>query len=322
MTKRWHFTAVTSNGRIVLAVSMVITVLGCFSIPMLTSDPDPLSYFPRDSDIVRDTHTLERRVTGMLPSQVVITGDVDAGTAVAMLEADAHVVKALPALDTSHHKLVFWCLSNQSDLPHLSDAATQWRTTIVQQGGELEWRGVAAQLVAADHAVRNVAASSLLGMVIIAGLLVGIVARSVRMGLASMWVNLTPVLFLILLIAATRTAISLPTFMIGAIAIGIGLDDTIHMLARWQRFREGRVRTVFRLRRACAGSSIVAAVTLLPLTASPFGPTAEFGLTLAIAILVALLADLVLLPVFMTKPVACGVKTQPTSRSLRGRHVS
>ena len=88
--------------------------------------------------------------------------------------------------------------------------------------------------------------------------------------------------------------IQMPTLMTGAIGIGAGIDDAMHVV--WLRRRHSLPRA-FRLgARACLGSSLVAAVCMLAFTASPFGPTAQFGLLMALLLALAAWADMMVLP--------------------------
>ena len=290
---------------LIIGGSIILTLVGTVVVPLLTSNPDPLSYFAAGSCIVLDSQELEANLTGMLPSQVVISGDCDIAGIIQLIESDPHVIKVIPAeIDAATapggiQQTLLWCLSKQDDLQHLAASADRWRTLVEQRGGSLQWRGVAAQLVQIDHVVRRVAAASLGGMMLIAGCFVGILARSILLGFVSVWVNVMPVLGVVIVLALFDIPVALPTFMIGAIAIGIGLDDTVHILYRWRRERQNIPRTMLRLWRPCAGSSLIAVASLAPLAASPFTPTSQFGVLLAVAIAAALATDMLLLPALL-----------------------
>jgi len=127
--------------------------------------------------------------------------------------------------------------------------------------------------------------------------------RSVRLGLFSMIPNVMPIGITLGLMAWTGIRLDPGTTMIGAIALGLVVDDTVHFL---HHFRE----------RLLAGDTVDAAIqstlhdtgraiimTSLTLTAafwlmllSSFYPNIYFGLLTGVAILLAVIADLIVLP--------------------------
>jgi predicted RND superfamily exporter protein len=73
--------AINSRYRPTIVIAAVIfTALGLCLAPFLRVESDPLRFFPSTSRISQDFETLDRRLTGMLPSQVVV-GDRKADAA-------------------------------------------------------------------------------------------------------------------------------------------------------------------------------------------------------------------------------------------------
>ena len=91
--------------------------------------------------------------------------------------------------------------------------------------------------------------------------------------------------------------------MIASVAVGIDVDDTIHLYHGY-RIRVARGSSpVFALARSYhqAGRAVVATTFILSaqfllLTASQFIPTVEFGLLTTVGLVAAMLFDLLLLP--------------------------
>jgi signal transduction histidine kinase len=91
--------------------------------------------------------------------------------------------------------------------------------------------------------------------------------------------------------------------MVGAIVIGIGVDDSIHLLSRYRSLRLSGVSSVEAMRsavahvgRAIVTTSVALALGFLTLMASAWQTISSFGFFVALAILGALAATLFVLP--------------------------
>ena len=127
--------------------------------------------------------------------------------------------------------------------------------------------------------------------------------RSLRVGLWSMVPNTLPVLALGGLAGALWDQVDSDLIGIAMMAVGIGVDDTIHFLMRlrieWSR-HEDPARAV-RAAMGYAGRGIVITTVILvlgfaPCVLSDYLPLTFMGTLLPLALVVALLADLLLVP--------------------------
>lgn len=96
------------------------------------------------------------------------------------------------------------------------------------------------------------------------------------------------------------------TITIAAITIGIGVDDTIHYIHRYQRefglnanYRESLIRCHGSIGRAIYYTSITVTIGFSILTLSNFIPTIYFGLLTGLAMILALIGNLFLLPLLI-----------------------
>lgn len=128
--------------------------------------------------------------------------------------------------------------------------------------------------------------------------------RSIRIGLISMIPNLFPVLFVLGVMGWGGIPLNVVTVMISSIALGIAVDDTIHYLARYRsesRKTGDRVeamrRTMFHTGRAIVFTSVVMAGGFWIICMSDFRPNIYLGLLTGVAMIAALLGDLLLLPI-------------------------
>ena len=127
--------------------------------------------------------------------------------------------------------------------------------------------------------------------------------RSVRAGLWSMIPNILPLLVLGGYVGFAWDATDSDTFMIAMLAIGMGVDDTIHFLTRYrlELKRQGDEGAALRKTYHYAGRGIVMTTLILTIGFCPFIFSQYFslkilGTLLPMVLIVALLADLLLLP--------------------------
>ena len=290
----------------IVVLAIVLSLSGIVALCYLRLETDPLRYFPRHSLVYRDFKALDRHLTGMLPFQVELTGDVDAGAVLRRTPGVRKVVDVTTLTQTSGR--LYWCLADNDALPQLKQAEPTWQAWARQQGTQLHWRGVGAQLAAVDTTVRRTAIVALPLMALLTAVVIGCQTRNAKQAAISLWVNLVPIIALAAVTVAARWPLGLPAMMIGAIATGIAVDDTLHLLAALRTWRSLRRAYVW-CWRPCVGSSLVAAICVMLFVLSPFRPTAQFGSLLALAIFVAALADFLLLPAMLHQ-----TTVQPSAR--------
>ncbi|MCA9527794.1 MAG: MMPL family transporter, partial [Myxococcales bacterium] len=128
------------------------------------------------------------------------------------------------------------------------------------------------------------------------------VTRSVPLGLFSMIPNLVPIVLGLGLMWVAGIQLDPGTVMIGSIALGLVVDDTVHFLVRLRRsladapMPAAIERTMSQTGRPIIVTSVVLALGFATLGFGSFTPNVAFGVVSAVVILCALLADLLLLP--------------------------
>jgi predicted RND superfamily exporter protein/signal transduction histidine kinase len=115
------------------------------------------------------------------------------------------------------------------------------------------------------------------------------------------------------------------TIMVGAIVLGIAVDDTIHFVTHYRGERNGGASprdaiatTMRRTGRAIVTNSLALSLGFFALTLSSWQSIASFGLLSGIAILVALAAELLVLPALILglAPSSSGPERREVSRAL------
>jgi uncharacterized protein len=132
--------------------------------------------------------------------------------------------------------------------------------------------------------------------------------RSIPAGLWSMLPNLLPLLGLVGLLGWAFDAVDTDTFIIAMIAIGIGVDDTIHFLMRY-RIEAARTRDVsLAISRTFhfAGRGIfittaIFTIGFIPFLMSDYLSIKMFGALLPYCFILALVADFLFLPALVEK---------------------
>ncbi len=128
----------------------------------------------------------------------------------------------------------------------------------------------------------------------------------VRLGLLSMIPNLAPIIVGLLIMYFMGIPLDMFTLLIGSIAIGLAVDDTIHFLHNFRRYykesgdeKEAIRRTFLTTGKAMVITSIVLALGFFSYTQGYMYSTFNFGFLTGSVILIALLADLLLVPAIM-----------------------
>jgi predicted RND superfamily exporter protein len=152
---------------------------------------------------------------------------------------------------------------------------------------------------------RGIVLSVLVAMIAIS-IVLCVYLRSVKLGLLAMVPNLVPVAVLFGLMGVLGVTLSTGTSIAASIALGLIVDETIHFVAAYRARRvlgergEVALRAVYeRVGPPIVWASIILTAGFAVLLLSGFLPLMYLGLFMAVAILVSLLCDLLLLPALL-----------------------
>ena len=133
-----------------------------------------------------------------------------------------------------------------------------------------------------------------------------ILLGSVKFGLLSMFPNLTPIMIGVALMVVLDMPLDMFTILIGAIAIGMVVDDTVHFMHNFNRYYsqtkdvdEAVLLTINSTGRAIFITSIVLSSGFLIFMFASMTNLYNFGLITGTVVLTAMLADLVLIGAMM-----------------------
>ncbi|HIJ22899.1 MAG: MMPL family transporter [Gammaproteobacteria bacterium] len=129
----------------------------------------------------------------------------------------------------------------------------------------------------------------------------------IRLGLISMVPNLLPITIVLGFMGITGLPLDAFTMLIGSIALGLAVDDTVHFMHNFQRYYrqsgdtvEAITHTLHTAGRAMVVTTIVLSLGFLIFMRSDMNNLINFGGLTGMAIILALLADLLLAPALMT----------------------
>ena len=132
--------------------------------------------------------------------------------------------------------------------------------------------------------------------------------RSVRVALIAMVPNIAPVLIFFGMLGTGIAPLSLPTSLIGSIALGIAIDDTMHFLVAYQAqknlgrdTKQAARHCIQNVGRPIVLTSIMLVVGFSMILISGFATLQEFGMLTAFTMAVCLVTDLLLLPAMLVR---------------------
>ena len=128
----------------------------------------------------------------------------------------------------------------------------------------------------------------------------------IKIGLLSMIPNVLPIIIIMGSMGAAGVPLTMNTLMIGSIALGLVVDDTVHFMHNFQRYYQRTQDAPFAIRETLLGTGRALLITSLVLSTGFFvlmcaslNHLVRFGFFTGMAILVALLADFLLAPALM-----------------------
>ena len=147
---------------------------------------------------------------------------------------------------------------------------------------------------------------SLILALLVITLLITVIFRSLKIGLLSMIPNVLPIITMLGIMGWLDFPLDTNTVMIGPITLGIAVDDTIHYITRYKRERRkglspelAMTKTLTSTGRALLSTSVILTCGFVITIFSSFRPQSILGGLGGLTIMMALAADLILLPAVM-----------------------
>jgi uncharacterized protein len=216
--------------------------------------------------------------------------------------AKRHFINALTEEDSTQKV-------NIDSLPIGSNAgyAAQLKAALNEAYIGIEFTGPSVTfLEGTNYLVRNLFVSLSIAIFLVA-MLMAAVFNSFRMIVVSVVTNLIPLMFTGAVMGYFGIAIKPSTLLVFSIAFGISVDDTIHFLAKYRQELKHHSNDIGQAVRGAlkeTGVSMVYTSIILffgfsVFDSSQFGGTQALGLLVSLTLLVAMFANLILLPSFL-----------------------
>ncbi len=331
LTGRWLVTRFRRRRQLVFVGSTLLLVLAIPGWSRLVPDFNAIGFLPAHSRTIADYARIEQRCCGLVPIEL----DVDlSGVASGeerfrildelgqRLEQQVHVTTTLSAASflggtrVSDDLLQNW---RSPDRNHFrvsalvrSDAERELQDIVADirsscGGLSVTVTGLVSLINESQHAIYQSLRDSLFVAVALISVVLVCVLHSIPAGLMALIPNVGPIVIGFGMVGWLGMPLDVGTVLTASIALGVALDDSLHFLHQYRRTRQrspGVGPAIRETWQACAWpmiqTSVVAAVGLAILSLSEFRPVAYFGLLMAALLILALLADLVLLPFLLT----------------------
>jgi CRP-like cAMP-binding protein len=171
----------------------------------------------------------------------------------------------------------------------------------------VDFTGTTVLVNRSAHAIARGQMQGIAFVTVMIFLIMSLLFMQVKAGLLSLLPNLLPVAVLFGAMVAFGIPLDVGTAMIAAIAIGIAVDDTIHLMAHYQaemrelQDQDAAMEATMRSEvQPVISTSVALALGFGVLAVSEFMPIVNFGTLSALVMVVAVLADLFMTPILLS----------------------
>ncbi len=316
----------------------LIVVAAAILIPKLTIHSNTETYIPRDGELLEDYKYVQRNFPEENGIEIMLRPDLSIVDEFSLISAADYsftiayqttkYLEELPGVGSVLSIAQVLDFSNQHSLPleERSPLAYQsplykepWhriritpepsvdprglynsvRSTLEEQDELQEWYIHAPSLLfrEADFTLTEALVRSLVwsSLILLAAFLV--LTRSVRATLAAVWVNLGTLSAVVIVLVLAEQSLNTTTSLAAIVSLGIIVDDTVHVLYRMLYRRENGLGDLVP---GLFITSFILVVSFLCFAFSYFQPTRTFGFLTAGLLGLALIADVLFLPHYLT----------------------
>ncbi len=326
--ERKHHSPLRRGRALTLALFGAAALVSALTVSDLKFLGSPLGFFPEDEVLARDYRDIEQHLCGLTPVQVVLAGEEGASLDQAA-DRLLPTLRAVPGVDWAQ-RIGIWRPFTGGDTPSPGRRylLAMCRTSSVPDLGKLEAElgeaaGVDVHLVGAVASIIRIQARllqtllrSLGAMITVVLLIFVIILRQWRQVTAAALANLLPVWIVLGAMALWKVPLDAATVMVLSIALGLAVDDTVHLLFHFRRSLadaeapdQAVESALAEVRGPVIRTSLITAAGFVLFALVDFLPIARFGVLLALAALIALAADIYLLPVLL-----CGGRSRRAAK--------
>ncbi len=305
--------ALHKGRRVIAGLLLVLALVGTLALPSVNVKSDARIFFPDNADFTRAFHTFEDEFYVFAPLRILVRGnkmDVAALQAASALRttidaSDGVIQTSLRAAADNGGFLITALMASEPAAAALVDRVRN------DMGGDADLVISSAQLVYESVDAMSMASlgeSLTVSVLIIFGVIL-VLFRSARILLASLIANALPLATILAVIWFTGDPLNLVTAFVFLVALGVIVDDTIHIL---YRDRHGETIAGSSIEYSVLLSTLMLCLGLLLCQVSDFPTTRQFALYCALALGGAVISDLTVLPALLRRR-----DSKPSGRSSR-----
>lgn len=159
-----------------------------------------------------------------------------------------------------------------------------------------------------QHDVTQTLIQSILLAITVVSLIMLFIFKSLRMIPLFIIPNVLPIVLVIGMMGWLGLTIDIGVAISGAIIIGVAVDDTIHFLVKYKdarikgyNFKDSLVYMMHYAGKAILFTTIILSMSFMVFYFSLFNPNVNFGIVTALALIIAMIVDLIMLPAILSK---------------------
>ena len=308
---------------------VIVTIVAVFQLPKLRTEPDAIYFFSPDSELIQSYKYIEDRLAGLLVVDMIVeTTDAKSITAQDKTEQIGQFVKSarkLPGLTTIISPLD-WLNTYTEDIvmpelkqAYLSDNRRAMRLTFhfrnisdsppVENINNLKrlWNehdhpgltmhitGLLPLILEAQDALLKTQAMVFPAILILITLVLFSIIRSFNVLVSACIANLLPLVIMAGAMAMLEIPVNSINLFVASVMLGVIVDDTIHLLYAWNK--TGSIEHAMQeVKPALWITTLTIVLAFTSLLFSSLRPVLQFGLLSIIAVTIAYLCDVFLLP--------------------------
>jgi predicted RND superfamily exporter protein len=326
-----------------IAASFALGGILLVGLTALEADTDYVKFFRSDTRVPRDYRALEeaglreplqefaRRLDTLAGVRAVLSPFLPSASPEAlgnraadlggMVSRQADQVQVIVMMDYPSSQRLFALLPR---IRGLAGEVLPHGLQLVPTGTSLLWANM-------DDGVIRTQKESLIIVCVVCFVILLVLFRSIGLSVLGLALSLYPVAMVLGLMGLLGIPVNMATVLIAGIAVGLAVDDTIHFVIGYQESRRRNQDRATASREAMVGVGLRMVMTSVILVGafagmgfSDFMPTSQFGLLSSLTIILALAADLALLPVLLASLPRVTLRLPGTDAgrvpSLRGHH--
>jgi predicted RND superfamily exporter protein len=255
------------------------------SFRVLNEDRDEMEKIPENREILAQTLSAFEKASPEERKQLVTDDFSKSHLSIQLQNAGSHQYTRFFDSVQNDAKAVFTDL--KKDYPSMSISVT----------------GVLALVMKLKNYIAHSQAQSLGSVILVISLLLLFIFGSLRVGLIAIIPNIIPAIFTFGLLGLLKIPLDADTMVIAPVIIGISVDDTIHFIShfRSEMIKSNNIKlalenTFKEAGQAIIFTSIILGLSFSILSFSGYLPLVKIGLFGSLAIFIALLCDIILLP--------------------------